>query len=129
MRAPYGAASRSLIHERDIAAVAVRALTEDGHGGAKHILSGPEALTQVEQARTIGEAIGRPVRFEEIPPEVAREEVAEAFGDASFADGALDAWAGFVERSERVTSTVEDVTGASARTFRQWAADHADDFR
>lgn len=129
VRAPYGAASRSLIHERDIAAVAVRALTEDGHGGAKHILSGPEALTQVEQARTIGEAIGRPVRFEEIPSEVAREEVAEAFGDASFADGALDAWAGFVDRSERVTSTVEDVTGAPARTFRQWAADHADDFR
>jgi uncharacterized protein YbjT (DUF2867 family) len=67
-RAPYGAARRSLIHEADIAAVAVRALIEDGQAGTKHVLSGPEALTQVEQARAIGEAIGHPVRFEETPP-------------------------------------------------------------
>jgi nucleoside-diphosphate-sugar epimerase len=35
VRWPYGQAARSLIHERDIAAVAVRALTEDGHVGAR----------------------------------------------------------------------------------------------
>lgn len=31
----YGAAGRSLIHERDIAAIGVYVLTEDGHAGAK----------------------------------------------------------------------------------------------
>jgi hypothetical protein len=31
--------------------------------------------------------------------------------------------------SDLVTSTVEQVTGTPARTFRDWAADHADDFR
>jgi uncharacterized protein YbjT (DUF2867 family) len=40
VRAPYGAAVRSSIHERDIAAVAVRALTGDGHAGAQHLLTG-----------------------------------------------------------------------------------------
>ena len=30
---------------------------------------------------------------------------------------------------ETVTSTVEEITGTPVRTFRQWAADHADDFR
>lgn len=45
----------------DIAAVAVRALTGDGHGGVKYVLTGPQSLTQVEQVHTIGEVIGRPL--------------------------------------------------------------------
>jgi hypothetical protein len=28
-----------------------------------------------------------------------------------------------------ITSTVEEITGTPARTFREWATDHADDFR
>jgi uncharacterized protein YbjT (DUF2867 family) len=46
VREPYGAAVRSLIHEHDIAAVAADALTSDGHGGATHMLIGPQALNQ-----------------------------------------------------------------------------------
>jgi len=129
VRWPYGAAARSLIHESDIAAVAVRALTGDGHGGEKHVLTGPELLTQAEQVHTIGDTIGRPVRWEEVPPDAVRDGLAAAFGDASFADHALDTWARFVEEPELVTSTVERITGASARTFREWASDHAGDFR
>jgi hypothetical protein len=34
-----------------------------------------------------------------------------------------------VTRPEPVTTTVQDVTGVPARTFAQWAVDHADDFR
>lgn len=109
--------------------MAVRALTEDGHGGTKYVLSGPQTLTQAEQVRIIGEVIDRPVRWEELSREAAREDLVAAFGDASFADGALDAWAEFVSQPERVTSTVEEVTGRPARTFRQWATDHAGDFR
>ncbi len=129
VRWPYGEAARSLIHERDIAAVAAATLTEDGHGGARHVLTGPETVTQIEQVHAIGEAIGRPVRWEELSREDARLQLAEAFGDAEFADAALDTWAGFVSEPERVTATVEEVTGVPARTFRQWAADHAEDFR
>ena len=44
VRWPFGAAARSLIDERDIAAVAVRALTEDGHHGTRYLLSGPGVL-------------------------------------------------------------------------------------
>jgi uncharacterized protein YbjT (DUF2867 family) len=91
VRWPYGAAARSLIHERDIATVAIRALTEDRHDGERYVLTGPQTLTQAEQVRIIGEAIDRPVRWEELPREAARQELADVFGDASFADIALDA--------------------------------------
>jgi uncharacterized protein YbjT (DUF2867 family) len=124
VRWPYGQAARSLIHERDIASVAVRALTEEGHVGARYVLSGPATLTQNEQVQAIGEALGRTVRWEELSREEAEEELA-----GKVPDTALDTWAGFVEEPEVVTSTVEDVTGTPARPFDRWAHDHVADFR
>jgi uncharacterized protein YbjT (DUF2867 family) len=129
VRWPYAKAARSLIHEADIAAVAVRALTQDGHTGQTYVLTGPQALTQTEQVHAIGEAIARPLRFEEISPEEARPGLVAALGDEAFADGALHTWATFVTQPERVTSTVQEITGTPARTLREWAADHTDDFR
>jgi len=129
VRWPYPAAARSLIHEADIAAVAVRALTDDGHTSKTYVLTGPEALTQTDQVHAIGEAIGRPLRFEEISRDQARPGLVAAIGDEAFADSALDTWAGFVAQPERVTTTVQEITGRPARTLRHWAADHADDFR
>lgn len=124
VRWPYGQAARSLIHERDIASVAVRALTEEGHAGARYVLSGPAALTQTEQVQAIADALGRPVRWEELSREKAEEELA-----GKVPDTALDTWAGFVEEPEVVTSTVEDVTGTPARPFPEWVHDHVVDFR
>jgi uncharacterized protein YbjT (DUF2867 family) len=123
VRWPYGQAARSLIHERDIASVAVRALTEDGHAGARYVLTGPEALTQAAQAHAIGDALGRPVRWEELSREEAEEQIAGVPGTA------LDTWASFVETPEIVTSVVEALTGETARRFDEWARDHVEDFR
>ncbi|MEU7743024.1 NAD(P)H-binding protein [Nonomuraea sp. NPDC049158] len=129
VRWPYGEARRSLIHEKDIAAVAVHVLTSAGHGGAKYVLSGPEQLSQAEQARIIGEAVGREVRWTELPLDVAREQLLAAWGDARFVDGALAGWGAFVDTPERITDTVPKLLGRPALTFRQWATDHAADFR
>jgi uncharacterized protein YbjT (DUF2867 family) len=129
VRAPFGAMSRPLIHEADIAAVAVRALTTDGHAGAKYDITGPRALSQVEQARAIGAAIGRLVRWIEISPDEARPELLAQGWSEPLADGALQAWAEMVAVPERPTNTVRDVTGRTGRTFAEWAADHAADFR
>lgn len=129
VRWPYGNAGRSLIHEADIADVAVRALTEGRHDGAAYPLTGPDVLTQAEQVRVVGEAIGKDVRWEEQPIDEAREHLTTAWGDTEFVDMALDAWAAMVETPEQVVATAETVTGSPARTFQQWASDHADDFR
>jgi uncharacterized protein YbjT (DUF2867 family) len=129
VRWPYGEAARSLIHERDIAAVAVRALTEDGHAGARHVLTGPGAITQAEQAWLIGEAIGREVAWEEEPPDEARRRIGEQWGNPAYAEHALEYWASLVEDPEPTTDTVEVVTGRPATPFAEWARDHANDFK
>src|SRR5215467_14197265 len=129
VRWPFGPAARALIDERDIAAVAVRALTGDGHQGVRYLLSGPAVLTQAQQLAAIGQAIGRQLGWEELPRQAALEALAAAWGDRAFAETALNAWKWFVDHPETVTSTVQDITGAPARRFADWAAANAPAFR
>ncbi|MFJ8470545.1 NAD(P)H-binding protein [Kitasatospora sp. NPDC094011] len=124
-----GTAGLNLVDERDIAAVAVRALTENGHDGARYVLTGPESPTQAEQVRIIGEAAGREVRWEEVPREAARHRMLSTGWPPALADGALDFIHARIAAPEPVTTTVQDVTGRPARPFRAWAADHAALFR
>ncbi|MBB4981258.1 hypothetical protein [Streptomyces nymphaeiformis] len=112
----------------DLAAVAVRALTDDGHAGASHRLTGPEALTQAEQVRIIGEVIDRPVVWTETPEETARQETLAQGWPPAVVDGVLRAQAELVTTPGPLTSTVGSVTGAPARTFRAWARDHERNF-
>jgi uncharacterized protein YbjT (DUF2867 family) len=129
VRWPFGGAARSLIDERDIAAVAVRALTGDGHAGSRYLLSGPAVLTQAEQLAAIGRALGRDLTWAELPRPAAQQALAAAWGDPAFAASALDTWERFVTHPEVVTSTVRDLTGVPAHTFADWAAANADAFR
>lgn len=128
VRWPRLSAPTAPVHERDIAAVAVRALCEDGHAGAEYVLTGPESLTQLEQIETLGSAVGRRLRVEEISPDEARREWV-GFMPSHVVDMLLDAWEAAIGQPAHVTSTVEEVTGSSARTFREWATDHASEFQ
>jgi uncharacterized protein YbjT (DUF2867 family) len=129
VRWPYLDAPTAPTDERDVAAVAVRALCEDGHGGAEYVVTGPQSLTQAEQVDTIGRAIGRPLRVEEISPEEARSELVPVLGSPVFINMLLNAWRAALGQPAFVTLTCADVTSAPARTFHEWATDHAAEFR
>jgi uncharacterized protein YbjT (DUF2867 family) len=128
VRWPYAEVPTAPIDERDIAAVAVRALCEDGHAGAEYVLTGPQSLTQREQLSAIGDAIGRPLRMEEISPDEARRELMAIFPAVSIVNMLLNAWGAAAGQPALVTSTVAEITGAPARTFRGWVTDHAAEF-
>ena len=129
VRWPYAAVPTAPIHERDIAAVAVRALSDDGHASAEYVLTGPQSLSQAEQVSTIGRAIGRSLRFEEISPEEAQQELLSIM-PAPVVNMLLTAWAAAQGQPALVTSTVADVTGTKAKhILRKWATDHAAEFR
>ncbi len=130
VRWPHLSAPTAPIDERDIAAVAVRTLCEDGHAGAEYVLTGPQSLSQFEQVSTIGRVIGRPLRIEEMPPDEARRERLNVRGfSASVVNMLLDAWAAAIGQPALVTSTFEEITGSPPRTFLDWATDHAAEFR
>ncbi len=124
----YADAATAPVHESDIAAVAVRALCNEGHDGREHVLTGPASLTQREQVQIIGEATARPLRFEELSRESARKQMLGMMFPPPAADMLLDAYAAAIGLPALVTSTVADVTGVPARSFLDWAKDHAADF-
>ncbi|MGH6655876.1 MAG: SDR family oxidoreductase [Actinocrinis sp.] len=125
VRAPYGEAQCSPIHEADMAAVAVAALTSDAHEGAVYSMTGPESLTHREQIWLIGDAAGRSLRFEEITPDEARA----VMGPFTPADVLFADWATHVGTPAPISDTVEKVAARPGLGFARWAADHAAEFK
>lgn len=134
VRTPFPDIRGIPIHEADIAAVAVKALLEDGHHGAIYRLTGPEVTTPAERVRIISAAISREIRLEHLTPAQARI----YWRESGWVEEMIDWMLGGLDGDELIVydypapailPTVEQVTGRPARTFAQWALDHADDFR
>jgi uncharacterized protein YbjT (DUF2867 family) len=128
LRWPYAKAAWAPIHERDIAAVAVRALIESGHDGKTYFLTGGQVLTQEEQLRAIGEASGRTFKFEELSADDARKGMSATM-PPFVVDRLLDMWARMVDSPGAISNVVEEITGNPATTFRQWALEHSLEFQ
>jgi len=142
VREPFPDVAWCPVHERDIAEVAAAALLEDGHHGNAYDLNGPELITRREQVRAIASAIGRDVRLDVVTPEQARDIYLRQGGFAADNAGFLlgfEDYSGNQSDPESVKEldlsqfgplpTAERVTGRPARTFAQWARDHAADLR
>ena len=120
-----GGAELAWIDARDIAAVAARALLDDGHAGRVHELTGPESLSLPRTAELLGRAVGRPV--------VHREQTVEEAVAGS--DGFDRELSELTFRRVRagvfapVTDAVERVTGRPAGTLEQFLADAGPELR
>jgi uncharacterized protein YbjT (DUF2867 family) len=97
------------------------------HAGKAYPLSGPQSLAAAEQVTRIGEALGRPLAYQELPPAVAREQMSR-FMPPFILDTLFEQWEASVGHPAPLFDTVEQLTGRPARTFAQWAADHTADF-
>ncbi|GAP45708.1 nucleotide-diphosphate-sugar epimerase [Streptomyces azureus] len=115
------------VHEDDIAAVAERALLDDGHEGAAHRLTGPEAITNAGQVATIGRVLGRGLRFAELSADEAGPELFPHVPPGML-PALLQTFAATVGTPPEITDTVREITGRPARPFAAWAEDHADGF-
>src|SRR5271157_1093563 len=69
---PGGKGKVAPVDSRDIAAVAALALTQPGHSSQVYELTGSELLTVKEMVNIISRALGKPLRYMDIPPFVAR---------------------------------------------------------
>ncbi|GHF67455.1 NmrA family transcriptional regulator [Streptomyces mashuensis] len=129
VRAPFADTGLPVIDPADIAAVARVVLTGPGHRGRTYALTGPETVTPRRQAAALAAALGREVTFTEISREEAHRDLAAVLGDATAAD-VLDLMGGDVnEELLAVRDTVRELTGVPARTFEEWAREHAAAFR
>lgn len=118
LQLPAGDGREPFVDADDVAAVAVAALTEDGHAGQVYELSGPRAIGIDEAVAEISRATGRDIRYEAVEPE---QYIADLVGF----DVPLD-YATFVSdlvgqirlnRTAVPTDTVERILGRAPRDF------------
>lgn len=128
VRLAYPDAWTTPIHEKDLAALAVTALTEPGHHARAYPVAGAQALTLREQVRHIGAAVGRDIPVEVVTAEQARADLLATL-PAVAVDGIMTGWEAGIAGPPPVSTIVDEVTGRPAHTFAQWAVDHAADFR
>jgi len=127
---PTGEGRWAAIDPADIAAVAVAALTGSGHEGKAYSLTGPESMNAAQYAAKLSSAIGKPVKFVDVPPEAAKDGMLKSGIPAPYVDALLDLLAAMkAGKADGVTDTVEKVTGRKAGTFDAWARRHAAAFR
>lgn len=123
---PLGNAKQSVVDIRDVAAVVVKSLTENGHQDQTYKISGPQALTFAEQAEIMSKAAGKPIEYVAVSQQDATEAMKGAGMDEWLADALAEILTWFsTGKYAEVTDTVERITGKPARRFADFANEFA----
>ena len=104
---------------RDVAAVAARLLLDPSWSGQGEVaVLGPEDLSLNEMAQIMSEALGKPVRFQQIPEQAFKAGLIERGMSEAFAQGMVDMMAAKNNGLDNAEPrTPENTTPTS---FRQW---------
>ena len=127
---PVKDSKEAVIDVRDIAAVAVKALTIIGHENKAYELTGPEALTHEQIAQKLSAAAGRSIKYVDISPAAYKQAAVGAGVPEAYVDALLNLYEFYLTGgAARVTTDVERVLGRKPRTFDEFARDHAQAFK
>jgi len=97
--------------------VAAHALLRDDLLGRKVALTGPQALTNTELVGVIGDVLDRPLRYQEVPPDLVRRRFIGIGFPAEFADAYMALLETTVSTPALVTNEVEKILGRPAQAF------------
>jgi len=130
VRASTGDGRRAFIHSDDIAAVATKALTRREYDGESIPITGPEALSFAEVTARLGSAIGKPLAFQPISDEEARQRYAAGGASSLETEAHVSLWRAIREgRLANITDDVERILGRKPIAMDQWAMENAAAFR
>jgi uncharacterized protein YbjT (DUF2867 family) len=119
----------SHIDVRDVAAVAVKTLTENGHAGSSYTLTGPEALTNREIARILSGTLGREIRYIDLPAPQLKQALLAAGVPEWSVDALLDLERLYREgKAATVTRDVEQILGRKPIGYSQFLRDNKNAF-
>ena len=118
-----------MIDVRDVADVALEVLTSEGHAGKGYTLTGPESITHAQLAEQLSEVVGKDVKAVNVPIEAAKQTMLD-MGFPDWVAGALAEYAVVFSNNygDFFTDDVENITGKSARTYKEFAGDFVDAF-
>ncbi len=119
----------AMIDVRDIVDVAVAVITGTGHEGKSYILTGPEAISFHDVARTFSSVLGKDVKYVNVPDEAAIESMVGMGLPEWIAQGYAELSQGFSEDfAGTATENVAKLAGHPARSFEQFVRDYSQFF-
>ncbi len=124
---PAGPGKTSFVDVRDVAEIAVKALTEDGHTHRVYRLTGPDPMTFEGAANRISAALGRNIPFVGISADDLRNALIEQGAETWYAD--MNAEMTFAVREGftfNPSNDIEFLLGRKPRSIETYVADHAD---
>jgi uncharacterized protein YbjT (DUF2867 family) len=126
--APAGEARISMVDARDIAALAARVLTEDGHAGKAYDVTGPQALSTAECCDLLAGHMNRPVSYVPVDDDTARAAMLGAGVPHWMTDALIELYQDYRRSGQdgyaaQFHGTVQAVTGQPPRTLAQALAD------
>ena len=120
----------SHVDTRDIAAVAVAALTQSGHTGQTYELNGGEALTYAEVAQKLSVHLGKPINYVAVTDEQARAGMIGAGVPEAYADGLINLFQAYrANLAAALSNDIAQVLGRPPRTLDAYFADNIAAFR
>ena len=130
VRASTGDGRRAFIHSDDIAAVVVKALTSRVYDGQSLPITGPEALDFAEVTARIGAAINKPLTFQVISDEEARERYSRISRSAEETEAHVALWRAIREgRVATVNDNVQRILGRRPLGLDQWLNENTGAFQ
>jgi uncharacterized protein YbjT (DUF2867 family) len=128
---PAEDAKVSFVDVRDIAATAVKTLTDDGkHIGKAYTITGPEALSYSRAAEILSNVTGKKISYVNVSEEDTRVGMKAMSWDDWLINTTLQIFD--LERkgyASKVSSDVEEVLGQKPISFSQFAKDYAQAFK
>ncbi len=122
--APLADGKIGMVDARDIAAVAVKALTEDGHEGKTYVLTGPEAISYYDIANTFTSALGKEIKYIPVTSEVAHKGMLDSGMPEWLADDLTGLNQVFAAgKASDISPDVENITGRKARSIEEFVND------
>ncbi|HEY2762537.1 MAG TPA: NAD(P)H-binding protein [Pseudonocardiaceae bacterium] len=124
---PFAGRAAASIDPADVAAVALVALTTEGHRAVAHQLSGPQVLTPTDELRILAETLGR--RLHPVEPPIGSVEAGMlAAGLPRPVVDAILARTLDSDEGTQILPTVTEILGRPPATFAHWAGTHAELF-
>lgn len=117
----------SFVDTRDIASVAVAALTTSGHEGQAYTVTGSEALSHPQAAFILSQVLGRTINYVDVPEDTVRQGMQGAGMPEPTVNALLELYASYkASQAATVSPVVEQVTGKQPISFEQFVKDYAE---
>jgi uncharacterized protein YbjT (DUF2867 family) len=127
---PFRSTKWTWVDARDVAAVAVCALTDARHAGNTYTVTGAETLTYQEVADRLGAVLGKSIRYADITANEARGWLQAKGVSPVMIEAKLEVWDACASNLINVapTDVVQEITGKPPRSLEDFARDFRAEF-